>query len=110
MTDQLQKLGKPDLDGAMNAFAAWTRTAQAIAAEVTDYSRKSAEGFTALWQNLLAAKTPEKALEIQSQYLKSSHEEFVARATKIGGLYADLAGETYRPIQGAIARVSAGGN
>jgi hypothetical protein len=108
MTDEMQKLGKTNLDTAMNSLGAWTKSAQAIAAEVADHAKKSAEGYTAAWENLLASKTPEKALEIQSQYLKSSYEDFVARAAKIGGLYTDLANETYRPIQGAIPKASAG--
>jgi len=35
---------------------------------------------------------------VQSEYLKSSYEEFVAQSTKLGELYAGLAKEAYKPF------------
>ena len=46
----------------------------------------------------------EKAMEVQSHYLKSSYEDFVAEATKLGELYADIAKEAYKPFEGALAK------
>ena len=37
--------------------------------------------------------------------LNHALETFVAEATKIGELYADLAKETYKPIENALAKV-----
>jgi hypothetical protein len=45
-------------------------------------------------------------MEVQSAYLKSSYEDFVAEATKLGALYADMAKEAYKPIEGALAKAS----
>jgi phasin family protein len=75
--------------------------------EVADYSKKSVEGSAAAWEKLMGAKSVEKAFEIQSEYLKSSYEDFVAEATKLGELYADLAKEAYKPFEGAMAKASA---
>ena len=52
----------------------------------------------------LVAKSVEKAIELQQGYFKSAYESFVAQATKIGGLYADLAKETYKPLEGFVAK------
>ena len=41
--DPMQKFGKENMDMAMNVFGAWAKNAQAIAAEVADYSKKSFE-------------------------------------------------------------------
>src|ERR1700744_5658495 len=35
-TDEINKLGKDNMELAMNSFGAWSKTAQAIAAEVVD--------------------------------------------------------------------------
>jgi hypothetical protein len=48
----------------------------------------------------------EKAIELQQGYFKSAYEGFVAQATKIGGLYADLAKETYKPLKGFVAKIT----
>jgi hypothetical protein len=45
-----------------------------------------------------AIKSPEKAFEIQSEYLRAGLKASLAQATKLGELYADLAKELYRPI------------
>jgi phasin family protein len=103
-TDQMQKFSKDNMDMAMASFGAWTKNAQAIASEVADYSKKSFEESTAALEKLMGAKSLEKAMEVQSEYLKSSYEEFVAQSTKLGELYAGLAKEAYKPFEGVMAK------
>jgi len=103
-TDQMNKFGKDTMDMAMNSFGAWTKNAQAIAAEVADYSKKSFEGSAAAWEKLIATKSLDKAMEVQTEYLKSSYEGFVAEATKLGELYADFAKEAYKPFEGVLGK------
>jgi phasin family protein len=105
-TEEMHKFGTDGMETMMSSFGAWTKNAQAIAAEITDYSKKSIEESSAAWERLLGAKSVEKAVEIQSAYLKSSYEGFVAEATKLGELYVDFAKEAYRPFEGALARAS----
>jgi phasin family protein len=104
--DEMQKLGKDNVEAAVKAFGASSKGFQAIAAEVTNYSKKSFEDGTAAVERLLGAKTLEKAIEIQSEYAKTAYEGFVAEATKLGELYADLAKEAYRPFEGYLAKVT----
>lgn len=105
--EDMQKFGKSSMETALTSFGAWTKGAQAIATEMVDYSKKSAESSAAAWEKLMSAKSVEVALEVQSQYLRSSYEGFVAEATKLGELYVDLAKEAYKPFEGALAKASA---
>jgi phasin family protein len=105
-TDQMQKFSKDSMDMAMASFGAWTKNAQAIASEIADYSKKSFEESTAVLEKLMGAKSLEKAMEVQSEYLKSSYEDFVAQSTKLSELYAGLAKEAYKPFEGVIAKAS----
>jgi hypothetical protein len=73
---------------------------------VTNYSKKSFEDGTAAVERLMGAKTLEKAIEVQAEYAKSAYEGFVAQATKIGELYADIAKESYKPFEGYLAKVT----
>ncbi len=104
--DQMQKFGKGAMDMAQASFGAWTKNAQPIASEVADCSKKSFEDSSAAWEKLIGAKTLESAMEVQSEYLKSSYEDFVARSIKLGELYADLAKEAYKPFEGVMAKGS----
>ena len=71
-TEEMQKLGKNGMDAAMSAAGAWNKVAQAIAVEFVEYSKRSAESSAAAWEKLLGAKSLEKAIEVQSEFLRSS--------------------------------------
>ena len=103
--DPMQKFGKENMDMAMNAFGAWAKNAQAIATEVADYSKKSFEDFAAAFEKLIGAGSLEKAMEVQTEYLRSSYEELVAETAKIGEPYADLAREAYKPFEGVLMKM-----
>ena len=104
--EDFQKLGKENVDTCMRQFGTVSKGWQAIATEVADYSKKSFEQGSATLEKLLGAKSVEKAIEIQTDYVKTAYEGFVAQATKIGGLYTDLAKESYKPLEGMIAKVA----
>ena len=72
---------------------------------MADYSKKVFEQGTAATEKLIGAKSLEKAIEVQSDYVKSSYEGFVAEATKLGELYADLAKEAYKPFESQFGKV-----
>jgi phasin family protein len=103
--DEVQKFGKDNMDATMKSLSAASKGFQAIAAEVSNYSKTSFESGTAAMERLLGAKTLEKAIEVQSEYVKSAYEAFVAESTKLGELYADLAKESYKPFEGYFAKV-----
>ena len=104
--EDFQKLGKDNMDTCMKQFGTVSKGWQAIAAEVADYSKKSFEEGSAHLEKLFGAKTLEKAIELQSDYVKSAYEGFVAEATKLGELYSDLAKEGYKPFEGMMAKVA----
>ena len=97
--EDLQQVSKDNIDIAMKSMGAVSKSAQAIAAEVADYSKTSFEQSTAALEKLFGVKSLEKAIEVQTEYAKSAYEGFVAEATKIGELYADMAKETYKPFE-----------
>ena len=104
--EELQKIGKDNVDLALKSFGAASKGYQAIATEFADYSKKSFEEGTAALEKLIGAKTLDKAIEVQTDYFKTSYEGFVAKASKIGELYVDLAKESYKPFENAVAKTT----
>jgi len=104
--DEFQKYGKDNMDATMKAWGQLSKGVQAIAAETADYSKKSFEEGSAAMEKLFGAKSLEKAIEIQSAYAKSAYEGFVAQATKMGELYADLAKESCKPFESFVAKAT----
>ena len=102
--DDVQKFGRENMDVALKSFGSVSKGMQAIAVEVADYSKKSFEDGSALFEKVIGAKTIDKAIEVQSAFVKSSYETYLARMTKIGELYADMAKESYKPVEAAFAK------
>ena len=102
--EDLQQVGKDNVEVAMKSVGVLSKGAQAIAVEVADYSKKSFEDGTAALEKLFGVKSFEKAIEVQTEYAKTSYEGFVAKASKIGELYADLAKESYKPFESMFAK------
>jgi hypothetical protein len=105
--ETIQKIGKDNVDVAMKSFGVASKGMQAIATEVADFQKKSFEEGSAALEKLLGSKTLDKAFEVQTEFYKSAYEGFVSKATKIGELYADIAKESYKPIEGAVAKATA---
>lgn len=100
--ESVSKFNKELVDGAMKSAAVWTNGVQAIAAETADYAKASLEDGTAAFEKVAAAKSAEKALEVQTEYARSAFEGLVAQATKVGEIYTDMAKDAYKPFEAAF--------
>ena len=97
--EDMQKFSQTNMDTAMKMFGEWNKGWQTIAAEMTDYTKRSFEESTATFEKLLTAKSIEQAVEIQSGYAKRAYDGYMHQMSKIGGLYAELAKEAYKPVE-----------
>jgi phasin family protein len=104
--EDMQKLGKDNMDAMQTSLGALSKGFQTIAVEMADYSRKAFEDGTAAAEKLFAAKSIDKAMEVQSDYFKTSYEHFVAQATKVGELYAGIAQEAYKSFETSISKAA----
>jgi hypothetical protein len=105
--DSLPGFGKDSMDAAMKSFGAVSQSVQAIAAETADFSKKSFEHGAETLEKMLGAKSLDKAVELQSDYLKSSYESFVAQSQRLSELYADLAKQVFKPLEGFAGKFPA---
>lgn len=102
--EDLQQVSKENVDLAMKSVGTVSKSAQAIATEIADYSKKTFEESTAALEKLFGVKSIEKAIELQTEYAKAAYEGFVAEATKIGEMYSVMAKESYKPFETMMAK------
>jgi len=102
--EDFQQVSKESMDSTLKSWGAMSKGAQAIAVEVADYSKKAFEDSTAALEKLFGVKSLDKAIELQTEYAKTAYEGFVAEATKISELYADLAKESYKPFESMMVK------
>jgi hypothetical protein len=105
--ESVQQIGKEQFEAVSAAAAAVTKGCQSIAAETTDYSKKSFEKSRLLAEKLITVKKIDEAFALQSDFAKTSYEEFIAEATKIGEMYTALAKEAFKPIESATKSYTA---
>jgi hypothetical protein len=100
--ETFQKMSKDSLDNVMKSVEQSSKNAQAIAAQMADYSKASFEAGSGAMEKLMGAKSLDKAIEIQSAFAKTAYEGFVQHATKVGELYADFARDAMKPLETVV--------
>jgi phasin family protein len=74
---------------------------QALAAEMTEYSKKTFDDAIRTWEQLIGVKSLEQAIEIQSQYAKRVYENHIAEMTKLGEMYTHMVRDAAQPVEQA---------
>jgi phasin family protein len=95
--EEIQKYGKEHLETVQCGF-------QAIASAYGEYTKKSFEDTKSFVEKLSGVKSMDKAIEVQTEFAKSAYETFVTESQKIAGLYTDLAKQSFKPIEGMVAK------
>lgn len=102
----LQKLGQENLEATVKALGAFSTNAQAIATETADFARKAFEHNSSAVEKLVGATTIDKAIEVQSAYVKDAYDTLVGQSSKMGALYSALATDTFKPFQGLLSKTT----
>jgi phasin family protein len=101
--EEYQRLSKEGFDAAARSFGEMNKGFQALAAEMTDYSKRTFEDVFRAWEQLLGARSMDRAFEIQSQYAKKAYDNYVAEVSKLGEMCVSLARDAYKPVEQAAA-------
>ncbi len=104
--ETIQKFSNDSIEATSQSLGAIAKGAQAIAIEAAQYTRTSFEQGTAALEKLVGARRLDKAIEVQSEYLKSAYEGFVAQSSKTRELYVNLAQDAFKPYEGLVAKAN----
>jgi phasin family protein len=102
--NDFRKMGEGNYDAMLRSYGELSKGFQAIGGRMTDYSKQAFEDATRAFEQLMGVKSLEQAVEIQSQYAKKAFDNWVAEASKLSEMYAELARDAYKPIEKAAAR------
>ena len=104
--DDIRRTTTENVNATTRSFEGATKTTQAIGAEIADYTRRSFEHGAKTMEKLLGAKSPDKALEAQSEWVRTAYEDYVSHATKVGQLYANLTQEAFKSYQDFASKLT----
>ncbi|WP_051379666.1 phasin family protein [Bradyrhizobium murdochi] len=77
---------------------------QTIANAYRDYTRKSLEDFGSFVEQLSGVRSLDKAMTVQSEFVKRAYETSVAESQKICELHNRLAKQSLQPFQGLVGK------
>lgn len=103
---QLQDESREQINAASSFMTSFPSGCHAIATAYGDYAKQSFEDTRSFVEKLAGVKSVGKAIELQTDFTKSSFETFMAESQKISALYRDLAAQSYRPFGDFLAKAT----
>jgi len=99
--EEYKRLSKESFDAATRSFGEMNKGFQALAAEMTDYSKRTFDDVFRAWEQLLSAKSVEQMIEIQSQYAKKAYDTHTSEMSKLGEMYVAIASGAAKSVKQA---------
>jgi hypothetical protein len=102
--EEYQRLSKEGFDAATRSFGEMNKGFQTLAAEMTDYSKRTFEDVFRAWEQLMGAKSVEQVFKIQSQYAATAYEAYISEMSKFGEMYLNIARKASKPVEQATGK------
>jgi phasin family protein len=108
--EDLADLGRENLAAVTKANLALSEGFQAIGQEILVYTRSALESAGAMATALLAAKTLDEVIQLNTDHAKANLETLLARTAKISEMGVNVANEALAPlgsrVEAAFAKLS----
>ncbi len=102
----IQTLGANQLEAATAATTATAKGLQAISTETAEFSKKRVDKGIAFGEKLMQARKLDEIILLQTDFAKTTYDDFISQTTKIGTIFSDLAKEAFATGKAATDRAS----
>jgi hypothetical protein len=87
MGQQAQEGFQTGLEAASRSFTEANKGFEALASEMTDFSKRRFEDVFRAWEQLLRARSFPDVVQVQTQYAQRAYEAYASEMSKIGEMY-----------------------
>jgi hypothetical protein len=105
MGREYQKAVERGFETATRSFSEANRGFQAMAAEMTDFSKRRWEDVFRAWEQLLRARHFGDVVEVQTQYAQRAFEAYTSEMSKLGEMCLGTARSASEPVEDATRRL-----
>jgi phasin family protein len=91
-------------EAASQSFGEVNKSFQALAGQMTEYSKRTLEDVFQAWEQLLRARSFGEIVDIQTRYAQKAYDTHVAEMSKLTELYRDLTRNAAKPVEQAQKR------
>ncbi len=103
MVEEANEFAKGNIEALVESGRIAAKGFESLGQEAADYSRRSFESATAAMKNLASVKSPTEFFKLQSDYMRSAFDAYVAEASKHTEAMIKLAGDAAQPISNRFA-------
>jgi phasin family protein len=103
---EFQKAAEGGFEAASRSLSEANRGFQAMAAEMTDFSKKRMEDVLQAWQQLLQARNFGDVVDAQTRYAQGACEAYTSEMSKLGEMYLGTARNAFKPVEETTRRLS----
>jgi hypothetical protein len=103
---EFQKAAEGGFEAASRSLSEVNRGFQAMAAEMTDFSKRRMEDVLQAWQQLLRARHFGDVVEVQTRYAQRAYDAYTSEMSKLGEIYLGTARSASKPVEETSRRFS----
>ena len=96
---EFQKAAEGGFEVASRSISEVNKGFQALAAEMTDYSKKAFDDAIRTWEQLIGVRSLEQAIEIQTQYAKRVYENHMAELSKLREMSVGMVRDASKQVE-----------
>jgi phasin family protein len=100
--DQFLGFGKETVEAYTKAANVAAKGAETLNSEIFAYSKQSMEDTIAATKAIMSTKSVHEAIELQTDFVKTQFDGYVAQMTKLSEMYVAVAKDSFAPIQGRV--------
>lgn len=103
LVEDANEFAKGNLEAVVESGRITAKGLESLGQEAAEYSRKSFESATAALKTLAAVKSPTEFFKLQSDYVRSAFDSYVAETSKTTEAVLKLAGDAAQPLSNRFA-------
>jgi hypothetical protein len=103
---EFQKAAVGGFEAASRSFSEVNKGFQAMAAEMTDFSKRRMEDVLQAWEQLLRARHFGDVVEVQTRYAQRAYDAYTSEMSKLGEMYLGTARNAAKPVEETSRRFS----
>jgi phasin family protein len=103
LVEDFNDFAKGNVEALVESGRITAKGIEALGQEAADYSRRSFESTTAALKSMASVKSPTDFFKLQSDFLRTSFDSYVAGASRGTEAMLKLAGDAVQPLQNRVA-------
>ena len=101
---EFRKAAEGGFEAASRSLSEANRGFQAMAAEMTDFSKRRWEDVLQAWEQLLRARHFGDVVDVQTRYAQRAYDAYTSEMSKLGEMYLATARSASKPVEDASRR------